>query len=271
MNYKTHHDLGWHQGMSNAEYHADPSLSSTSVKKLDKSVGHFLHHEQADEETSKALDVGTAAHALILEGVDGYREQVEVIDIKTRRSKTFKDFETDKVKLTVYEDSDVHQWRDAVMSYHPAVHLLEQCDRREMSGFFEMTDEYDGRVRLDAITADGSTIVDLKTTRDASPDSFAKDLFNFGYHQSAAWYLDGARRLGIEAERFVLICVEKYAPHNVAVYEIDKRAIEYGRTQNAAALQRLEEYMAMPQIVGKSYSDKIETIDLPGWAYRRGA
>lgn len=271
MSYKTSYEHGWHENLPNRAYHADPALSSTAVKKLSKSVAHFLHYEDADEEASKALDVGTAAHVLILEGPDAYSEQIEVVDIKTRRSKTFREFDTDKTKITVYENDDVCRWRDAVSSHHPAANMLKHCGRRELSGFFEMTNDYDGRVRLDAITDDGSTIVDLKTTRDASPDAFAKDIYSFGYHQSAAWYLDGARQLGVEADRFVIIAVEKYEPHNVAVYELDSNAIDLGRTQNAAALQRLEEWLALPQIVGTSYSDTIETIDVPAWAYRRGA
>jgi len=269
--HKTNIKIGWHDDMTNADYHKDPSLSSTSVKKLSKSVAHFLHYKDADDEASKALDVGTAAHALILEGHDAYRKQVEVIDIKTRRSKTFKEFDTDKVKLTVFEDQDVHQWRDAVFAHHAARTLLEACDRRELSGFFELTDDFDGRVRLDAVSQTDGVIVDLKTTRDASPDNFARDLYKFGYHQSAAWYLDGANRLGLDVERFVIIAVEKDVPHNVAVYEIDLNAIALGRAQNTAALQRFEEWLAMPELVGTSYSDKVETIDVPAWAYRKGA
>jgi hypothetical protein len=107
----------------------------------------------------------------------------------------------------------------------------------------------------------GSTVVDIKTTTDASPQAFARSVATFAYHVQAAHYLAGLHG----AERFVFVAVEKTYPHAVAVYELDADALALGRTTRDNALDVIAGCQAAG--VWPGYSDTIiQTISLPKWA-----
>jgi hypothetical protein len=50
--------------------------------------------------------------------------------------------------------------------------------------------------------------VDYKTADHANPAAFAKSALDYGYHQQAAWYLDGLRELGISDDAAFLFIVQ---------------------------------------------------------------
>lgn len=62
------------------------------------------------------------------------------------------------------------------------------------------------------------SLIDLKTTRDASIRSWSRWAFSAGYHVQAAWYLDHARAAGLaeDLEFFAFILVETNPPYIVA-------------------------------------------------------
>ena len=91
----------------------------------------------------------------------------------------------------------------------------------------------------------------------------------FGYHISAANYLDIARANGLDVDRFDLICVEKEptpgGDYRVSVLEIHEDAIELGRELMAEACAR---WLALGKRVDlPSYGDDRHVIDLPPYAY----
>ena len=106
----------------------------------------------------------------------------------------------------------------------------------------------------------GSTVVDIKTTTDASPQAFARAVATFAYHVQAAHYLAGLHG----AERFVFCAVEKTYPHAVAVYELDAASMALGRTTRDNAMDVLAGCRAADAWPG--YGDTLQTISLPSWA-----
>jgi exodeoxyribonuclease VIII len=107
----------------------------------------------------------------------------------------------------------------------------------------------------------GSTVVDIKTTTDASPQAFARSVATFAYHVQAAHYLEG---LSDRCQRFVFVAVEKTHPHAVAVYELDADALALGRTTRDNALDVIAGCQAAG--VWPGYSDTVQTLSLPKWA-----
>ena len=78
----------------------------------------------------------------------------------------------------------------------------------------------------------GSTVVELKTTRDASPEGFSRVISRYSYHRQAAYYLGGLEALSPATDRkFIFIAVEKEPPYAVGVYELDESSIEQGRVE----------------------------------------
>jgi hypothetical protein len=102
----------------------------------------------------------------------------------------------------------------------------------------------------------GTTIVDLKTCQDASPNAFARACATFGYHTQAAHYLNGTF-----AERFVFIAVEKTYPYAVGVYELDAAAMAAGAEQCRIGLQTISDCRAINEWPG--YTTTCDTIHSP--------
>jgi hypothetical protein len=108
-------------------------------------------------------------------------------------------------------------------------------------------------------------VYDLKTTGDASPESFSRDIARYGYHIQAYFYLKAYKAaFGKTAKGFRFIAAEKKYPYAVAVYEASPAMIQRGGDLVEDALERLAECKASD--CWPSYSDEVETIELPTWA-----
>jgi exodeoxyribonuclease VIII len=105
----------------------------------------------------------------------------------------------------------------------------------------------------------GTTIVDLKTTTDASPKGFAKSVAQWRYHVQQNHYLAGTF-----AERFVFIAVEKQYPFCVGVYELDETAALHGEAERRNNLQTIADCRAISEWPG--YGNTIQPLSLPNWA-----
>lgn len=173
--------------------------------------------------------------------------------------------------ITVEELERVEAIRDAVMAHPIAGKLLTPGEgEAEMSCYW--TDEKTGllcRVRPDFWRND-DIVVDLKTTRDASPDGFPKSIAQFRYHVQEAFYTDGieqAIKQGNVARKkpraFVFVVVEKVAPFAVAVYRLDSESVDIGRREYREDLDRFAECKASDTWPG--YGDKIQLTGLPAW------
>jgi len=106
--------------------------------------------------------------------------------------------------------------------------------------------------------------IDLKTTVDASPRGFAREIARMDYHAQAGWYTLGLERVFGAPHRWLWIAVEKEAPYAVAVYELAHDDLMLGRE---TALRWLEQWRACERSgIWPGYGDAIQSIQLPAWA-----
>ena len=103
-------------GMSNADYHRNAALGSTSLKTLATKTPAHYQYDKAHPKTSTAFDIGTAAHSLILEQDES---GVVVIDVEAKRGKAWTEpadaaTAAGKIALTTKEWVQVKAMRDAV-------------------------------------------------------------------------------------------------------------------------------------------------------------
>lgn len=229
MNYSP----GIYEGISNRDYHADPALGSTSLKTLATRTPAHYQHDKAHPKSSDAFTLGTAAHSLILE--NDWRSIV-VVESENWTTKAAKEAKATaltegKQPLLTKEWIQVQAMRDSVMR-HPVARKLFTGHRAEESVFWE-EDGLMLKCRPDAWKP--GTLVDLKTARDANPNEFGKTAHEYGYHQSAAHYIDGVKAATGEDLPFRFVLVEKTEPYLVSVVELDTEAIDYGRQLNDRA------------------------------------
>jgi len=252
---------GIYDGVSNRGYHADSALGSTSLKTLATRTPAHYQYDLKHPKSSAAFDLGTAAHSLILEQDES---GIVVIDVDAKRGKVWTDpanaAEAEgKIALTSKEWAQVLAMRDAVMA-HPFARGLFTGHKAEQSVFWE-EDGLILKCRPDAWQP--GTLVDLKTARDANPNEFGKTAHEYGYHQSAAHYIDGVKAATGEELPFHFVLVEKTAPYLVSVVELDIEAINIGRQLNDRAKRIYRECLETNTWPGYPAAD---LISLPMWA-----
>jgi exodeoxyribonuclease VIII len=262
--------------MENADYHRHSAVSKSHLDQIAKSPLHYwaryLDPNRVIPEPTPAMAIGSAVHTHVLE-LDQwdarYVTAPEGINRRTNAGKAeWEAFETASTGRTVLSRTDaelVMRMGHSVFRHPAAAMLLAMPGKAETTHMW--TDEATGlqcKCRPDWLTDDGSLIVDLKTTEDASPAGFRKSIGNFRYFVQAAWYLDGIERAtGKRPEQFLFLCVEKRAPFACAVYAADAEMIQIGAEAAARDLEVLATCKAANAWPG--YSDQIETISLPPW------
>jgi exodeoxyribonuclease VIII len=106
--------------------------------------------------------------------------------------------------------------------------------------------------------------IDVKTTENASPESFKRSIYNYGYHVQAAMIQDALREVcSIDIKHYIFIIIENNAPFASATYILDNNAIEKGRQVYKNCLLNLKE--CIMSNTWPAYETQI--IDLPTWAY----
>lgn len=175
----------------------------------------------------------------------------------------------DRIVLTSDEWARLHAMRDAVMSHPAARALLTKVPgKAEQSVYW--VDPLTGelcRCRPD-FWRDDDIIVDVKTTTDASPEAFARSIYDWRYHVQDPLYRDGIEAAtGRQVKGFVFVAVETKAPHAVAVYVLEPEAVELGRAEYQRDLLKFAECRRSG--VWPGYGDTIQKIGLPAWAYTR--
>jgi hypothetical protein len=262
--------------LENAEYHRHAAVSKSHLDQVARSPLHYwaryVDPKRVQPEPTPAMLLGTAVHTHILELRDWDLRYIAAPEGLDRRTKAGKEawaaFEAEAAGRTVItrDDAELVMAMGRAVFGHPAAAML-----LALPGAAETTwmwhDKPTGlqcKCRPDWLTTDGSLIVDLKTTEDASPAGFRKSIANWRYHCQASWYLDGiGQATGRRPEQFIFLCVEKKAPHAVAVYAADAEMIEAGAKQARMDLDKLAECKASNSWPG--YSNQIETISLPAW------
>ena len=148
---------------------------------------------------------------------------------------------------------------DAVLSNPVYTHYASDIEGiAEGTGYFK----YNGascKVRPDLYIPDG-TIIDLKSTQDASEAGFRKSVRNFKYDFQTAWYMEAMRALGLPARQFIFVCVEKTAPYLTATYTLTASEIDRQKPR----MQKACEIWAtcMESGVWPGYPEEVVTLDL---------
>lgn len=259
-------------------YHRDPvpggSLSQSGAKTLLKEGGPALFAWQREhpKPPAKALDLGSAAHCLVL-GSGPELHEVKADNWLTKAAKQDRDEarKAGKLPLLTEDLATVRAMAAALREHEWAQRLLSQPGRPEMSAFWQDADyKVWRRLRWDFMPEPHAVrhpaLVDYKTTADAGPSAFAKSVANFGYHQQAEWYAQGYCEMTGVYPAMAFICQEKEPPYRVAVYQLAESAIELGSVLNDRAVAIYAHCAETGEWPGLDPAPQF--IDLPAWAYR---
>ena len=173
--------------------------------------------------------------------------------------------EAGKTVLNEDDKEQLEAMKKSLFDCAPAKKLLSTAGKAEQSYFWEDKETGLGcKCRPDYMFDDGSTIVDLKTTTDASYRGFLKSISNFRYHVQAGWYMNGLEQAtGERPDRFIFIAVEKTAPYGVGVYEADLYMTVNGYDQSRIDLKKIAKWKEEERY--PNYCTDIQQISLPSW------
>lgn len=230
------------------EYFAHPGFGSTSIRTLSDpdislaEVEYLLGHDEHKPE----YDVGTLAHALILEGsLDHLVHRVDAKDWRTKAAKEERDqaYNNDMIPINNSEADSilapVEAMRDAVMA-HPIAKDLLTGHVPEVSLFWE-TDGVPLKARLDAQHPTRGVVADLKTVRSARPNDVRKQISDLGYYIQSRHYLNGLKEVtGFEPEWY-FVTVGKTGPYPVSVHRMTPEALQQGQARIDYALARYKQ------------------------------
>lgn len=266
---------GIHPNLHRREYERIERVNFSTLKWMARSPAHYRSVLTTPAKDTDAKKLGRVAHLAAFEP-ERFNSAIAVWDGGTRRGKDWDKFcsqHEGKELLTLNEYDKCRAIQRAVranvdaMGYVTGGHGEVAVLWTQVIGDGANRYSFDCKGRLDF---DGAqAITDLKTTKDASPSGFARQVVGLGYDAQAAWYSDGYEIATGERKPYVIVAVENYEPYVVQVYRLPESVLAVGRAKYRAWLERLAWCRENSQWPG--YSD-VGALDLalPAWAMPAG-
>ena len=257
--------------MNNTNYRDHPALNWSHLKRILDCPLAFKENLPLD---SKAADLGTLLHSVLLEGYDKYINFDELVepylanlcDDKGNLYKSPK--QSTKGKEIVSQLAK--QYAGYTFCSAEEIEMIEFYKKEFASNFaiktilegakteqevFERLGGRDCKCKADIITKN-NLLFDLKTTVNIHPEAFKRQVFKLDYHAQIAFYsaLSKAYPGGI-----IVISTKK--PYQVSIVEFSAEVIEHAKLRVEKAFSILEQCERTNSFTG--YGNY--TIELPKW------
>ncbi len=258
--------------LSHSEYHKRPEIGASDLKQFRLSPSHFRYWKDHETEETYSQRLGTLTHCLILEP-EKFSERfccggkkLNWVTKEGREQKAWaQDTEVEGLKVVWDHELQASEMMDKSVRSNGFAKNLLGCDGLVECTILSQVLDTQCKCRPDKLVDEGP-IIDLKTTRCAHKDFFAKDALKFGYHIQAGLYLDiiHAERGSNETEHFI-IAIENEPPYGVCIHQLGKMEIELGRHEYQKYLTLLQECLEYDSWPG--YPDKPQELHFPRYAF----
>ncbi len=266
-----------HKVLTYEQYAAEPGVRASELKYLKRSPAHLQAALADPGGSSDALEFGKMFHYAVENGerfLDMYVVE-PFVDKRTKAGKALLQEFQDNVKPGAIVVKS--KWAEpllgmlkSIMSHRLAYGLLKDCVR-ETSCW--VTDPDTGLVmkfRPDIITKNNGRIVDIKTTRNASPSFFLNQIFSDRYEDdpfyvlSAAHYTHGARlSKQCNGESILYIAIEKEPPYGIMIYPLGEGEIDPGEQWRSYLMWRYAK--CLKEGLWPCYEERAYPVTLPQW------
>ena len=258
-------------------YHArplDPSVASkTGLDRIARSPAHYWHYCHEESPETAALLFGRAMHAYMLEPDVFSRRFVVAPDFGDLRTKIGKAAKAEFLEhvlrdreMVKADDFDlIRRMTDSVMAHPTARNLIVGGEAEQRIDWIDPETGLRCKARADYRLRELRMCVDVKSTDNASPSTFARSVATYRYHVQDAFYRSGFAAIGEPIDYFVFLAVEKEPPYLASVCYVDDAALERGAElmlRDLATLKRCVETNEWP-----GYPIDLTPIALPAWAF----
>lgn len=261
---------GMYDDISLEQYHEMEGWSKSSLDIVNRSMQHFTTKK---EYSSPALIFGSALHCSILTP-ELFEKEFAVapkVDKRTKAGKTeWAEFiiEADGKQVISIDDKMRIDGLSHAIFNHPFASSLFKNGVAEQSFFWTDKDtDLLCKVRPDYLR-DDNVCIELKTTDDARFDNFQRKIASFRYHVQGAYFMDGIfNSTQRKVTDYVIVAVERDAPHGIMCYRLDEQAIDVGRLEYKTNLNTVLDWKNNPKKYDVVYpeSEGPMEIFLPGW------
>ena len=228
--------------LSNATYHNSPGLSSSTIRRFSQSQLHALEEVI---ETTPAMNFGSAAHSLLVEGEGAFFSDVVTITGSpyTNSNKELKK-ESIAKGLTVINEKDkdtIYSMKNSLVKEARAYLNPEKNYPSTLDSPYEVSIYWyeQGllcKTRADVVldpfdkpqASNGIVLVDYKTTIECSVKSFTNSCRRYSYDLQAAWYKRGFEAAGFQVADFVFVAQEKKTRYASKVFKMNHTDMEVG-------------------------------------------
>lgn len=247
------------------EFVQNRPLSYSSIKEFAKSPRHYVHYVLAKREPSKAMNLGSLIHCLIMYP-SKFNDQFIIAPNVDRRTKdgkaTWEEFiskSNGKIVVTEDELEEAKQITDNVLSNWKINNTVKECTS------FEQEFKYDisglpFRGFVDGVNA-GNYILEIKTMSDASPSNVTREFYNRKYHIQAGLY-NLVHKLPVK-----YLIVETNAPYNSMLVDVADEYIEKGQQELMDLVDKFNTCMDLDAFnAGYGFMESEEfVVGLPSW------
>lgn len=259
--------------MPDYEYHnkkKHPHISSSDVKTVyGKSLLHWVGQEYKESPT---LEMGKAVHSLILE----YEKQAVVRGPSDRRGNKWKEAKQQaeqqgKILLTERDydtaleiaesalfNSEFLRSRVSAKNFISEASIFTTCKKTGML----IKCRPDGLLVPQDDKGKGE-ILDIKTTQDASPEGFQRELRKYNYDLQIAFYLHTMRCASLPCSEMYLVAIEKTPPYAVGVHVLSEIYIKHAEKRMIQTLEKMK-HAESSQDFSTGWPE-INQVHLPTW------
>lgn len=254
--------------MTYDEYAKVDAVNWSTLKELRESAMHYRHALEIPRADNLALMQGRALHALTFEPAT-FEENFAIWEEGDRRGAAWQAFKAEhsgKTILKANEIDEVAAMADAVRR-HPLVQpYFEDAEFEQPVVWVDPTSGLRCKARTDWLIPKRRLLLDLKSTRSINGRILGREAARFGYHLQMAHYRNGVHyACDWTPHQVLIVAVEKTAPYDVGVFEVDAQTLEIADVEVTDLLVQLAGHRATDTWPGR-YSE-IQALQLPAWVY----
>jgi hypothetical protein len=256
-------------------YHGDPcptpALSNGIIKPLlQQSPYHaWLQHPRLNpacaRDDAAKFDLGTAAHALLLEGADRCRI-IEADDFRTKAAREERDLAyadgATPLLRAQYDAARIMVDRACAFLEHTEFAGVLSRGKPEQSFFWQEQNGIWVKARADHLTHERDLIVDYKSTG-LPPAKWKRAMPDHGYDVQSLLYQRGMSVLG-HRTRFVFLVQETSLPHACWLVEASESMRELANMKIARAVRTWGECLKTGR--WPSYPTAVQNVEAPNYA-----
>jgi hypothetical protein len=254
--------------LTDSEYFGEKNFFNFSLlKELLKSPLHFQTARVTPKEATPAMKLGRTIHTALLEPLRFANEYLEEPQLD-KRTKEYKEFAAKNQDKFLYSSKDVNPILEKLEiikkesnteAYPSLLRVLNQKTINENAIFWDKF-----KCKIDAYDEESSTLIDVKTTSDASPEAFQRTIFNSAYSIQLAHYAKGLMSAGKDVNEYKIIAIQTSAPFDVVEYEMSVDVMSYSYQKLQELYDKLENVLIFDDHTGTN-ENRVVGVGFPKW------